>query len=125
MITILLDWEKAFDKMHQGKLVNALRRIGIPDKVVRVIEAIYRSPKFSVKGMGKRFPERRQNTGIRLGCPLSPYLFVIVMTVIMGDIDNQLTHEERLILRSEQPFGMEGHDELLYADDMGSVSCWG
>ena len=69
--------------------------MGIPDKEVRVIEAIYRNPKFAVKEMGKISSERRQHSGIRQGCPLSPYLFVIVMTVIMRDIDSQLTQEER------------------------------
>ena len=31
VVTILLDWGKAFDKIHQGKLLSALRRIGIPE----------------------------------------------------------------------------------------------
>ena len=39
------------------------------------------------------------------------------MTVMMRDISSNLTQEERVILRSEQPMGMEGHDKLLYADD--------
>ena len=38
MVTILLDWEEAFEKIHQGRLLDALRRIGIPSKMVRVIE---------------------------------------------------------------------------------------
>ena len=101
-----MDWEKAFDKIHQGRLLDALRIIGIPSKMVRVIEAIYRNPKFSVKEMGKRSSERRQNSGIRQGCPLSPYLFIIVMTVIMRNINSKLTQEERVILRNEQPVGM-------------------
>ena len=84
--------------------------------MVRVIESIYRNPKFSVKEMGKRSSERRQNSGIRQGCPLSPYLFIIVMTVIMRGINAKLTQEERAILRNEQPMGMEGYDKLLYAD---------
>ena len=86
LVTILLGWEKAFDKIHQGRLLDALKRIGIPLKMVRVVEAIYRNPEFSVKEMGKRSSERRQNSGIRQGCPLPPYLFIIVMTVIMRDI---------------------------------------
>ena len=74
LVTILLDWEKAFDKFQQGRLLDARKRIGIPMKMVRAIEAIYRNPKFSVNEMGKRSSERRQNSGIRQGCPLSPYL---------------------------------------------------
>ena len=39
------------------------------------------------------------------------------MTVIMRDISPKPTQEERVILRNEQPMGMEGYDKLLYADD--------
>ena len=97
-------------------MLDALRRTGITEKVVRVIEAIYRSTKFSVKEMGERSLERRQHSGIRQGCPLSLCLFIIVMIVTMGDINSKLTQEERHILRNEQPLGMEGQDKLLYAD---------
>ena len=117
LVTVLLDWEKAFDKIHQGRLLDALRRVGIPLKMVRIFEAMYGNPKFSVKEMGKISSERRQNSGIRQGCPPSPYLFIIVMTVIMRDINSKLAQEERVILRNEQPIGVEGYDKLLYADD--------
>ena len=75
--------------------------------MVRVIQAIYRSAKFSVKEMGKRSSERKKYSSIGQGCPLSPYLFIIVMTVIMRDTNSKLTQEERNILRNEQPLGME------------------
>ena len=54
LVTIPVDWEKAFDKIYQGRLLDAPRRIGIPSKMVGVSEAIYRNPKFSAKEMGKR-----------------------------------------------------------------------
>ena len=117
LITVLLDWEKAFDKIHQGKLLEALRRIGIPNKTVRVIESMYRAPRFSVREKGKRSTERRQRTGIRQGCPLSPYLFIIVLKAIMADIEQGMTEGERQIITESQPTGAEGHDKLFYADD--------
>ena len=100
LVTILLDWEKAFHKIHQGRLLDALKRICIPIKVVRVIEAIYRSPKFSVKEMGEISSERRQNSGIRQGCPLSSYLFITVMTVMVKDMNSNLSQEEILYLET-------------------------
>ena len=77
--------------------VDALRRTGVPDKVVRVIEAIYRSPRFSVKEMGKTSPERRQHSGSRQGCPLSHYLFITVMTVITKDKHSIYTRREKYL----------------------------
>ena len=47
--TLLLDWEKAFDKVDQKRMVQAMERLGINDKIIRVIEAIHKEPKFSIK----------------------------------------------------------------------------
>ena len=32
MTMIFLDWEKAFDKVYQDELINAVRRMNIPEK---------------------------------------------------------------------------------------------
>jgi hypothetical protein len=85
--------------------------------MIRVIGAIYKEPKFAVKEDGKKSTERRQRTGIRQGCPLSPYLFVIVMTVMVKDIDEGLTIQERRIIEAGAPFDMREFGKLLYADD--------
>ena len=89
-----LDWEKAFDNIHQGKLLQALTRLGIPDKVLKVLNTFYASPTFTLKDPEGRSSERRQATGIRQGCPLSPYLFIPVMTCI--DIDTKTEHSNRI-----------------------------
>ena len=46
---VLLDSEKAFDKIDQGRRLEALRRINIPSKHIADIGAIYEHPKFKVR----------------------------------------------------------------------------
>ena len=45
---LLLDWEKAFDKVPQSKMIRAIRRLGIPEKIINVIKAIYLAPNYII-----------------------------------------------------------------------------
>ena len=94
-LTLLLDWEKAFDKVYQTKLLTALIRIGTPTKNAAVIKAIYDEPQFSIKDASKTTENRKQHTGIRQGCPLSPDLFIILLTVMMKDVTGDMTQAEK------------------------------
>ena len=48
IILVLLDWEKAFDKLTRDGLFSALHRANIPEKIIRIIQAIYANPEFQV-----------------------------------------------------------------------------
>eukprot|EP00972_Heterocapsa_arctica_P076641 11305453-Heterocapsa_arctica.AAC.1 len=48
-LTLLLDWEKAFDKVDQQPIIIVLRRMSIPNKIVDLIADVYREPTFAVK----------------------------------------------------------------------------
>ena len=85
-LLVLLDWAKAFDKVKHVELINALQRMNIPDKLVRIMRMFYTEPTFCVEMDGKTSSWCLQETGIRQGCLLSPYLFIIVMTVLFHDI---------------------------------------
>eukprot|EP00972_Heterocapsa_arctica_P025674 3777519-Heterocapsa_arctica.AAC.1 len=102
-ITLLLDWEKAFDKVDQQRMMIVLQRMGIPNELVELISDMYREPTFAVKEGQARSSERKQNAGIIQGCPLSPYLFIILLTAIMMDIENDLTPEEHELLQTGKP----------------------
>ena len=78
VIMVLLDWEKAFDKIDQSKLVEACSRLNIPEIVVNNIKAIYENPQFKVKDGDLESAYKKQESGIRQGCPLPPYLFLLV-----------------------------------------------
>ena len=89
----------------------------VPDKYVNVIRELYRTPTFKVEMEGNISDWKQQSTGIRQGCPLSPYLFIVLMTVLFKDIhrNDTLKHEEHRV------HGMDA-DEVLYADDTICIS---
>ena len=42
LMLVLLDWEKAFDKVDRAGMMEALTRMGVHDKIVRIIKTLYR-----------------------------------------------------------------------------------
>ena len=116
-LLVLLDWEKAFDKVRHESLFSALARMNVPEQYVKAIKELYRQPTFKVEMEGKTSSWEPQTTGIRQGCPLSPYLFIILMTVLFMDIHKNDT----LQLKQHRVQGMDT-DEILYADDTICIS---
>ena len=86
----LLDWKMAFDKVNQTKLLQVLRRLRVPPRMLKLIQRIYSNPKFRVSAEGKQSESMIQNSGIRQGRPLSPYLFVLLMSAMFTDIKSRL-----------------------------------
>ena len=86
LIITLLDWEKAFDRIQHDRMALALERIGVHQHFIDVLINCYKAPKFYVEDEYGSSKTKVQSSGIRQGCPLSPYLFVLVMSVIDHDI---------------------------------------
>ena len=120
LYTILLDWSKAFDKIHPDALLTALDRFGVPAYFTALIQNIYTSPQFTVAAAGKLSTSEEAQAGIRQGCPLSPYLFLIVHSMIMHDVDQELTANGEFLpwlYSQNQPFY-----DLAYADDTALIA---
>ena len=105
------DWEKAFDTVHE-KLYVAFRRLGVHQHFLDVIRNCYSNPWFFVEDEFGTSSTKRQAAGIRQGCPLPPYLFVLVRSVIDHDISHSL---DRRTIRSRKA-DIE-FDRIYYADD--------
>ena len=112
VVIVALDWAKAFDCISPDGLIDALRRFGLPLPYLSFIGNVYGSRQFYVRDMGEASKYCAQFNGFSQGCPLSPFLFVMLMTVIMHDSTTQVQQELGHTLAA--PLSI---NDLLYADD--------
>ena len=92
---LALDWRKAFDSINPESLLQALRKFGVPEAFVKMVSSIYTDRSFVVADCGETSGRHRQLSGICQGCPLSPFLFIIVMTVLMEQARQELSQESQ------------------------------
>ena len=79
---ISLDAEKAFDKIQYPFMIKVLERLGIQGSYLNKIKAIYSKPTANIKWNGEKRKAFPLKSGTRQDCPLSPYLFNIVLEVL-------------------------------------------
>ena len=94
-------------------LTNALRRFGMPVAFVEMIRGIYTSRTFVTSDFGQKSEKKTQAAGIAQGCPLSPYLFIVVMSILLADVAHRLA--EQRTTHVTKPYIVT--EDLLYADD--------
>ena len=76
---ISLDEEKTYDKIQHPFMIKVLERSGIQGPYLNTIKAIYSKPVANIKVNGEKLEAFPLKSGTRQGCPLSPYLFNIVL----------------------------------------------
>lgn len=82
-----IDISKAFDSVQWSFLLNTLRAMGFPPKFVHWITICITTASFSVQINGELAGYFQSTRGLRQGCSLSPYFFVISMNVLSKMID--------------------------------------
>ena len=84
---VFVDLEKAFDRIPRDLIWWCLRKKGVPEEYVQIVQDMYRSCKTQVvtqKGETEYFPIE---VGLHQGSALSPLLFIIIMDVQTENIE--------------------------------------
>ena len=79
-----IEWnEKAFDSLDREILWKRLRHYGVPMKLVNMIKNSYEGMSCRVIHDGQLTKNFEIRTGVRQGCSLSPFLFILAIYWIM------------------------------------------
>jgi hypothetical protein len=80
-----VDFKKAFDSVHRESLWQIARLYGIPQRFINVFQSLYDDSRCCVKTESGATDFFRIDTGVRQGCILSPFLFLLVVDFVMRD----------------------------------------
>ena len=83
LIVNFLDYEKAFDSIDRELLWKIMRHYGIPEKIVSLVRNMYEGTCCRIVHNGQLTDRFDIRTGVRQGCLLSPFLFILALDWLM------------------------------------------
>jgi hypothetical protein len=114
---IYLDAEKAFDKIQYLFMIKVMERSGIQGPYINITKVIYRKPVANIKINGEKLEAIPLKSGTRQGCPLSPYVFNIVLEVLARAIRQQKEVKGIQIGKEEVKISLFADDMIVYIND--------
>ena len=78
-----VDFEKAFDSIHRESLWKIMKKYGIPEKIIRMVKLFYDGFQCAVHDQGDTHEFFDIKTGVKQGCNMSGFLFLIVIDWVM------------------------------------------
>ena len=85
-LILLLDFEKAFDTLEWSFVEKTLQHYGFGPSIQKWIQTLYCDIESGVMNNGWMSECFKIERGVRQGCPLSPYLFVLSVEVLASAI---------------------------------------
>jgi hypothetical protein len=98
-------------------MVKVLERSGIQGPYLSIIKAIYSKSVANVKLNGEKLEEISLKSGTRQACPLSSYLFNIVLEILARAIRQQKEIKGIQIGKEEVKISLFADDIIVYVSD--------
>ncbi|KAK3559083.1 hypothetical protein QTP86_002995 [Hemibagrus guttatus] len=102
---VLTNLEKAYDRVPREELWYCMKKSGVAEKYVRVVQDMYERSRTVVRCAVGQTEEFKVEVGLHQGSALSPFLFAIVM--------DQLSEE----VRQESPWTMMFADDIVICSE--------
>jgi len=111
-----IDLAKAFDRLKWDFIAVALTRLQLPTSFINLIYQCISTTTLSILVNGEPTAGFSVTRGIRQGCPLSPYLFVVAINELSISLQHHLQNSRLTGISLGQ--GCPPIHSLLFADDL-------
>jgi hypothetical protein len=98
-------------------MIKVLEKLGSQDPYLNIIKTIYCTPVANIKLNGEKLEAIPLKSGSRQGCPLSPYLFNIVLEILARAIKQQKEIKGIHIGKEEVKISLFADNMIVYMSD--------
>lgn len=125
LFAIFIDFKTAFDSIDRPDLFRVLHYLGIPAKIISIIQSLHTNTTSRVKIEDSLSSKFMTSTGVRQGCKMAPLLFIIHIDTVIKELRRRYPAEVLITTSLETWYKSavkKTHDfnlrELLFADDL-------
>ena len=120
---LFVDFIKAFDSIHRGKMEQILLAYGLPKETVAVITILYRNTKLKVRSPEGDTEYFDMVAGVLQGDTLAPYLFIICLDyALRTSIDKIRENGFELTKKRSRRYPAKTITDAEYADDIALLA---
>lgn len=87
---IAIDLKKAFDRIDLSVVGTILKSYGVPCKLINRIIAASLHERTAIQWVGRRTNAFTKGKGVKQGCPISPYIFIILLDYALKKVATKL-----------------------------------
>jgi hypothetical protein len=109
--------EKVFDKIQHPFIIKAMKKLGIERMFLNVIKDIYDKPRPNIILNGEQLKPFPLKSRTRQGCPLSPFLFNIVLEFLARAIIQEQEIKWNQIGKEEVKLPLFADSMIIYLKD--------
>ena len=120
---LFVDFTKAFDSIHRGKIEQILLAYGLPKETVAAITILYRNTKVKVRSLDGDTEYFDIVAGVLLEDTLAPYLFIICLDyVLRTSIDKTRENGFVLTKKRSRRYHAKTITDADYTDDIALLA---
>ena len=120
-ILLQLDFRKAFDTVEWPVVQQTLSKFNFGDSLKRWVQTFHFNVESSILNNGFSMKQIPLSRGVRQGCPLSPYLFVLVVEILASKIRHDKTVQGIKLFKKEIKLSQFTDDTSLICKNLTSV----